>query len=93
MKIKHTYLTLFQVSETGLELKGDFVTEVEAVEYADAEGIDSYCVILTTVVETVEDKRTSQSPRSITQRGSSAAAEEDTLEERAKGPVKNSRKR
>jgi len=99
MKVKHTYQTLFRVSETGLELVGDFVTEVEAIEYAEQEGINSYTVIMTTVIEEVEMKKISTAPRSITQRGS-AAGQDDLIDggkgeneatEREKGPVKNSR--
>ena len=75
MKIKHTYQTLFRVSETGLELVGDFVTGQEAQEYAEAEGIDAFTIIETTVLEDGPER---------------AAAVSPTLE-RDKGPVKNSR--
>jgi hypothetical protein len=96
-KRKHTYLTLFRVSETGLELVGDFVTEIEAHEYAEAEGIDSFAVIQTVVIETVEIKASSSIARTITARGtggSAAAAadeEEEKLPPRQKGPVQNAR--
>jgi hypothetical protein len=97
MKVKNTYHTLFEVSEQGLKLLGDFVSPSDAEEYCEQQNVRSYCILATVVCHEVEIKTIIKPARAIRlPEGSTGIDENASLESELKAretgkPIEGSR--
>lgn len=86
MLVRNTFQTLFEVTDTGLKLRADFVTKSEADEWAADNQVMSYLVMETVVMHEVTIETRVQPSRALRVSGDAVGPGEEPLQPRS-GPI------
>jgi hypothetical protein len=87
MRVKNTFNTLFEISDSGMTLLADFVSRGDAEEFAAANGIKSYTILETVVVHEAEPIRQEPTQPARSARGEiNPGGDQEQMESRS-GPI------